>query len=245
MNDRKRSRSYPGVDLQASIENLTQIVQELGMGANSRLGLSKALGSEGITGSTARKIASMGAFGMLDKVGGAYQVSALGKKILRPLPGEEQVLLAQAFEHVTLYREILDAFASDGRLPKSLGTILERNHGIVPPNGDAAAKTLLESGQRAGIIDLDNNILLANHDIEPKEGKGIDEEVKSEQGVDAALNAPLVRADAAPQKNIGPAFRFELPVGEEKILVIIPDAASAAQISLLLELVTALKGTRK
>jgi hypothetical protein len=152
MEDRKRSRSNPGVDLEECVALSRKVQQELGFGDHTRLAISQALGSNGITGSTARKIAAMAAFGLLRKAGEGYSLTGLFRKLLRPLPGEEPKILKECFMTVPLYQELLERYRPDGFIPASLPAILERHYEIVHPAGNQAAKVFLSSAIYAGLL---------------------------------------------------------------------------------------------
>jgi len=181
MVDRKRSRAYPGVSLQDSISNLRMVSAAIGQGANTRLDIAIALGSERETGATSRKIATMIMFGLVQKSGEGYSITSLGKKILRPLPGEEMTLLKEAFLSAPLFADILERFGPEKRIPEALGRILERSFEIVAPNGDYAARIFMESARHAGIVDPERNLLSATGETdleeqfdEQEDGEGVE-----------------------------------------------------------------------
>lgn len=155
MNDRKRSRGYPGVNLADSISNLRAIQQALGLGAHAREAIAKALGHPTETGASSRKIGALNMFGLLDRGPDGYAITDSGKRLLRPLPGEEPELLRAAFLSVPLYQEVFDKYGPEGRLPQHIPQLLERSFGIVPPSGDYAARTMIQSAKYAGLLDDD------------------------------------------------------------------------------------------
>ncbi|HMS54970.1 MAG TPA: hypothetical protein PKA27_06180 [Fimbriimonadaceae bacterium] len=201
MDDRKRSRSYPGADLEESIRTAKLIQTSLGPGGHSRDAISQqALGSKGVTGATARKIAAATSFGLLKKSGDGYSVTSLAKSIFRPLPDEEPKLLKDMLFSVTLYRELVEKYQPEGRIPASLPALLERNHGIMHPNGSFAAKIFRDSAIYAGILDSDGNFL-SEGPAEPNDGVPYSAE---DQGVsfpdlDTRTDGPKRQTDLPPE----------------------------------------------
>ena len=160
---RKRSVSYPGASLADSLANVRQVNAKVGSGFHKREEVSAAIGSPNVSGASARKIAAMNAFGLLERSGDGYAVSHLARRLLRPLPEEEKELLKQAFFSVSLYKDVYDAYLEDGKLPESFPVLLERKFGIADGIGDYAARILKDSGITAGLLEHDGNYLLESY----------------------------------------------------------------------------------
>ena len=99
-----------------------------------RAEVADALGySSGAGGVAARKIAALTQFGLLDRHGGKYSLTALGKD-LRSLPESSSDFvqaLKSAFEKPSLFREVLQRHvSSSGKIPNNLNELLVRHHGI-------------------------------------------------------------------------------------------------------------------
>ncbi len=156
---RKRSRSYPGASLSESVANVRLVSSGLGSGQHKREDVSRAIGSPAVSGASARKIAAMVAFGLLNRTGDGYSVSSLAKSILRPLPDEEPVLLRKAFFNVELYKSVYEAYKADGKFPEALAITLERKFGIADEIGTYAARILLDSARTAGVVDASGSFV--------------------------------------------------------------------------------------
>ena len=160
MEERKRSKNYPGASLRDSVENLKAVHAALGLGAHKREDISIVIGSPKLSGSSARKIAAMVAFGLMSKSGDGCAITQLGKKIVRPLDGEEQDLLIQAFQNVALYREVFEAYSDEERLPDGMPIILERKFGIADGIGEYCFRFLRESAITAGLLLPDGTLAI-------------------------------------------------------------------------------------
>jgi len=148
---RERSRAYPGVALNDCVVAIQQIKRSLGAGEFDRGTIARALGLAEPT--VTRPVAAMAHFGLLDKIGGNYRVSSLGKVLADPLDDELEPALRDALYRPTLYAEVLKAYEPEGRLPERLATVLHRNFGIAANASELASRILVKSAQLAGVID--------------------------------------------------------------------------------------------
>lgn len=157
---RQRSRSYPGYDLQECVELAALIRAGLGSGVHDRLALATAIGSTGLTGASTRKIAALAQFGLIVKASEGYSLSSLSERITRPVHDAERgEAIAEAFVQPDLYRDVLEGFQSDGRIPAMLSSILVRFHRIQDAAANDAARIFLDSGRYAGVIDEEGRIV--------------------------------------------------------------------------------------
>lgn len=164
---RRRSRSYPSAILSECIENIRKLSSKLGPGPFSREDMAKQLGYAGLNGTSARRIASLGMYGLTEGRGEEIALSDLARRLLRPLPGEESVVLRDSFFSVDLFKEVFDDYGDHGRLPDALPVVLERKYGIATEVGDTVAKILRESGQFAGVLEADGKIKGSQQDQSP------------------------------------------------------------------------------
>src|SRR5690606_4111085 len=125
---RERSQSYPSYSLQDSLANADLVRKNLGSYPESREGISAAIGSEKISGASAKKIATMAQFGLLRRIGSKYALSELYQKIVHPLSEEERrASLREAFLSPPLYAKLIDRLQTSGGIPDHLKTILIRD----------------------------------------------------------------------------------------------------------------------
>ncbi len=153
----ERSRAYPGANLDQCIHDAKTIVSSLGKGPHDSDSIAKVLGYSGANGLTNRRTAAMTYFGLLErhaKVG--YRVSDLGQQLVRPLsPTEEKDALLAAFQRPALFKELVERFQPEGRLPSNLPLVLTRDYEIRREVAELAATVFVESAQRAGWLDDD------------------------------------------------------------------------------------------
>ena len=153
----ERSRAYPATNLDQCIQDARTILSSLGKGPHDSDSIAKVLGYAGSNGITNRRVAAMTYFGILDrhpKVG--YRISDLGQQLVRPLSqGEEKEALMAAFQRPSLFRELVEKFQPEGRLPSNLSLVLTRDHDIRREVAETAATVFIESAQRAGWLSDD------------------------------------------------------------------------------------------
>lgn len=149
---RERSRAYPGITLQNSVENLKKIKKSLGSAEIDRTQIAHVLGVA--EGTVARPTAALVHFGMLERAAGNYRISELGRLIADPLNKQElEGLLKQSIRMPSLYSEVLDHYANEGQIPDRLATVLARNFGIAGNASELAASVFIESAKYANIVD--------------------------------------------------------------------------------------------
>ncbi len=227
MDERRRSRGYPGADLEEAIQIAKTIQSSLGVGSHSREDMSKALGSKGVTGGTARKIAATSSFGLLRKTENGYAVSPLAKKLFRPLPGEEEALLQECFFSVPLYRELVEKYEPEGQIPNALPTLLERNFGIMSPNGTYAAKVFRDSAAYAGVLDPNGYFNRKGEDAQEL-GQDSSSDSPDEEQVVRTLSGPATQsAREAPKAISFETINIVLP--SPGVTVIAPKTMTAKQ----------------
>lgn len=168
MSEARSFRRYPGSDLRDCVEMIGAVYKANGVQWTSADLVAEALGMSPRGGATGRKIGALAAFGLLEKGSEGYRISDLAKRVLRPLPGELEEALREAFLNVPLYRDVLDRYRPDGRLPDGLPRFLDRVFSVAVASADYAAKVLLDSGNYARILD-GSEILGSDEKIVPTE----------------------------------------------------------------------------
>ncbi len=160
---RERSKAYPGCALEDCVRFTGMIKKALGRGTHDRESLAKAMGFSTVSGAVSPKIAALVHFGLLERTGSGYELSALSRSITDPLDdGEHRKAVRDAFALPTLYQDIIDKFEPDGKIPSQLATHLHRFHGITDAASAQAAEIFVSSGRYAGVLDESNNIMRAD-----------------------------------------------------------------------------------
>jgi hypothetical protein len=152
---KERSRAYPLVDLETAFDILRRQLGPWGEEALDRHDLAARLGySTGDGGKAARKIAALVHYGLLDRSGGQYRLSRLGRRILDLPPGsaETQSALRTALERPALFRSVLALYQPEWRSPGNLARALATEFGITVRASFDAAEAFLRSAHFAGAL---------------------------------------------------------------------------------------------
>jgi hypothetical protein len=156
LSEPSRSRAYPAIDLQEALEMLQKVTYGLGWGEHDRDAIAQALGySSGSSGAAIRKIAALAHYGALQRKQGSYSPTLLARTLLDPKSKAElQVALQKAFLNPALFREIVEAYLPDGKVPRLLAHTL-RIHRIASNAAEEVARVFMASAQFAGILAAD------------------------------------------------------------------------------------------
>jgi len=102
----------------------------------------------------------------------------------------------------------------EGRLPSALPALLERNFGIMHPNGSYAAKVFLDSAMYAGLIDSDGSF------IEAGPYQETDMEAEADEQQESADDQARTASDKSEKpKDFPPeVISIELPVPGIKLI---------------------------
>src|SRR5262249_29168984 len=117
---KERSRAYPLVDLQVANELLRTKLTALGEASVDRDDLAKTLGySSAQGGVAARKIGALVQYGLLTRQSKLYRMSRLGRQLLSLKAGSPDFksALQVALEGPMLFRQLLERYRPEGRLP--------------------------------------------------------------------------------------------------------------------------------
>lgn len=151
----ERSRRYPSASVRDAIVLLEGIHKGLGLNGGSRDSLAQAMGHTTLNGASARKIATLIQYGLLDRDGERYRVSGLGRKLLIPVHEKEKIeAVAEAVRTPALYRELGESLDQQP-IPVMLANVLAREHGVLSLASNDVAKNFLESVEFAGILGKD------------------------------------------------------------------------------------------
>ena len=152
-SNNERGADHPSDNLESAVEMLTRVYEAIRSGVADRENLAVALGYNGISGTSARKVATLSHFGFLERAGsGSYRISDLGRQLLHPkTPQERQRALVEAVTRPKLYGRLVEAFR-DHALPGMLPNMLVREYRVSPPSSVQAVKTFRESLEFAGLL---------------------------------------------------------------------------------------------
>jgi hypothetical protein len=157
--NRERSIAYPSINLEKAIELVSKLRSELGKGPYSREDAAKGIGYAGISGASARSVAALVHYGLLERNGDTYQISELGEEIIHPTDetdAKRKMALVTAAKSPKLFQKIVNRFQGQS-LPGLLDNILVRE-GVSSNYSKEVATILKESLIFSGI--LQNGVII-------------------------------------------------------------------------------------
>lgn len=149
----ERSVAYPSVNLETAIELITKLRSALGKTPYSREEAAKAIGYSGISGASARTVAALTHYGLLDRSGNTYSINELAEEIIHPTDetGElRKQAIIKAARGPKLFESLIVKFQNQS-LPTLLENILMRE-GVSSGAAKEVASIFKETLQYAGIL---------------------------------------------------------------------------------------------
>lgn len=156
-----RSTSYPSLPLEESLKKLHTLKDSHGInGEYDREETAKGMGYGSLSGSSARAVAALVQFGLLNRNKDQYSISELGKKYLMPIEeGQIQEAIKEAALKPVLLRKIYEEYNGQP-LPGQLKNILTITYGIQGAATNVALRVVKQTFQSSGL--LQENGILAN-----------------------------------------------------------------------------------
>lgn len=148
-----RSVSYPSIALDSAVDFMEKFSTALGRVSCSREDAAKAIGYSGISGSSARTIAALGQYGLLDRVGNNYSMSELAEEIIHSTDESgisRKRALAKAAILPKLFQKIF-AKLENQPLPSLLENIILRD-GVSVGSAKEVASIFKETLQFSGLL---------------------------------------------------------------------------------------------
>lgn len=148
----QRGRTSPSHSLEDAISGIEQVHTALGTTRHQRDDAAQAMGYKPGSGAANSRVGSLTHFGLLERHGAEYEVSALALRILTPTDDQERIAaIAEAAVAPSLYSELVQQL--DGQpLPPMLSNILQRNYGVVPKSASDVANRFEESLRYARLL---------------------------------------------------------------------------------------------
>ena len=153
---RTRSRAYPAIALQDAYQILRESLGILGPHGKKRQEIAALLGYSSTSGGLGvRKIAALANYGLLEKRGDVYTLSAFGGYLrgLEPQGRDWAAAISSAFHKPSLFEDLVLTYRACGRIPNNLPEVLEEHFQIAHNASKMAARIFLKSGQFAGALD--------------------------------------------------------------------------------------------
>lgn len=148
-----RGVQYPADHLEAAVEMLGKVKEAVGLAAASRETLVEALGYNSINGASARKVAVLSHFGLIDRAGkGSSRVSELGRRILMPVSdSDRRQAIADAARKPTLFAQLFERLKGHA-IPSLLPNLLVREFGVFHGSAESVAETFRTTMEFAGLF---------------------------------------------------------------------------------------------
>ena len=156
MNKVVRSKAYPSLDLQAAVKKVESMARNLGKGSFTREEITLAMGYKGVSGASARAVAALVHYGLLDRRKDEYVLSDLGHAIAYPTdPEAKSNAIKKAVLKPAIIKEITEQYSGQSLPDKQfLANILTgERYGINPRQKDEVASIIISSLEFAGDLD--------------------------------------------------------------------------------------------
>jgi hypothetical protein len=127
----ERSSSYPSLNLEDALSKVTQLKDSMGLnGEYRRETVASGIGYSTITGTSARAVAALAQYGLLEREKDLYKISELGRRYLVPTNDNDvSIAVREAALSPKLFKQIYDEFQGQV-LPKLLVNILTTKYGV-------------------------------------------------------------------------------------------------------------------
>lgn len=124
MAGQMRSPNYPAVGLPDAVRHIQQVWDKEKRTPLDMATLAKAMGYQSLSGPARTRVAALGKYGLIEKVGGNYRLSDLAVNILHGEPQQKKDALTAAASRPEMFRELYasHAEASDDSLKSFLIT---------------------------------------------------------------------------------------------------------------------------
>lgn len=153
MKTKERSVAYPFLNLEQALVLVTKLHGELGKGPYSREDAVRGMGYSSVSGASARAVASLVHYGLLERNGNAYVFSPLAESIVFPTDEsgkQRQEAIAKAACLPKIFEKMVTRFQGQA-LPGLLENILMRE-GVTSGSAKEVAITFKETMQFAGML---------------------------------------------------------------------------------------------
>lgn len=156
---KERSRAYPVMPLEEALNRIESINRNLGInGQFNRESLAVGMGYTSLNGASARRVAALVHYGLLNREKDQYYLSPLAKQYLLPVnDGDKEAATREAALSPTLFAEIYESFRGQV-IPKQFVNRLIQEFGIQQKAAPDVERIFKSTVETAGIL-LSNGIL--------------------------------------------------------------------------------------
>lgn len=148
---KERSVAYPIFNLESAVNRLVSLYQGLGKGPYSREDAAKGMGYSGLNGASARAVAALVQYGLIDRNGNTYSLSLLSNSIIHPTEElEKSIALKKAAVNPKLFLSLVETYKGQS-LPGLLENIITRK-GVGASYAKDVSTIFKDTLQFAGIL---------------------------------------------------------------------------------------------
>lgn len=150
---KERSRAYPVMPLEEALTRIESINRNLGInGQFNRESLAVGMGYTSLNGASARRVAALVHYGLLNRDKDQYSLSPLAKQYLLPVnDGDKEAATREAALSPTLFAEIYDTFKGQV-IPKQFVNRLIQEFGIQQKAAPDVERIFKATVEAAGIL---------------------------------------------------------------------------------------------
>lgn len=150
---KERSRAYPVMPLEEALTRIESINRNLGInGQFNRESLAVGMGYTSLNGASARRVAALVHYGLLNRDKDQYSLSPLAKQYLLPVnEGDKEAATREAALSPTLFGEIYDTFKGQV-IPKQFVNRLIQEFGIQQKAAPDVERIFKATVEIAGIL---------------------------------------------------------------------------------------------
>lgn len=150
---KERSRAYPVMPLEEALNRIESINRNLGInGQFNRESLAVGMGYTSLNGASARRVAALVHYGLLNREKDQYYLSPLAKQYLLPVnDGDKEAATREAALSPTLFAEIYESFKGQV-IPKQFVNRLIQEFGIQQKAAPDVERIFKSTVETAGIL---------------------------------------------------------------------------------------------
>lgn len=150
---KERSRAYPVMPLEEALNRIESINRNLGInGQFNRESLAVGMGYTSLNGASARRVAALVHYGLLNREKDQYSLSPLAKQYLLPVnDSDREAATREAALSPTLFAEIYDSFKGQV-IPKQFVNRLIQEFGIQQKAAPDVERIFKSTVETAGIL---------------------------------------------------------------------------------------------
>lgn len=215
---KERSRAYPVMALEEALNRIASINENLGLnGQFNRESIAVGMGYSSLNGASARAVAALVHYGLLDREKDQYSLSQVAKKYLLPIKdADKDEAMRSAALSPSLFMEIYTAFKGQV-IPRQFVNRLIQEFGIQQKAAVDVERIFRNTMETAGFL-KSNGILSAELSEVPSST------VVAETATETPESKPQVRIPDNPASPVG-YLSVELPSG---LMVSYPQALASA-----------------